>query len=244
MSVFRINKNTNYTIMSNHHLRNENLSLKAKGLMSIMLSLPPDWGYSISGLCAISREGSTAIKSALNELKNEGYLVITKLMPNETKSHKIEYVYDIFEVPKDIHQEQGFQYIENLPVENQYIENQGQLNKDYKVRNNKIKNIEVEELSFSNQIKQNIDKNNDILLEYKSIDELSVEELQKLKQVVLENRNTKQITYRNIQKQFHLIDKVTYDTPEICNDLIKIKKKIQRYNETIKDETQLSNEIF
>lgn len=122
MSVLRINKTRDYTVMSNHHFKNKELSLKAKGLLSQMLSLPDDWDYTIAGLCAINKENETAIKSALEELKDNGYLVVTKQMPNETKSGRIEYVYDIYEQPLE---KQG---IENLPLEVQPLENQVQLN--------------------------------------------------------------------------------------------------------------------
>ena len=96
-SVCRVNKNANYTVMSNYHLRSTNLSLKAIGLLSKVLSLPENWDYSISGLTAICKEKETAIKAALDELKHWGYLVVTKLMPNETNSCRIEYVYDFYE---------------------------------------------------------------------------------------------------------------------------------------------------
>lgn len=207
MPVFRINKTNNYTVMSNHHLRNENLSLKAKGLLSIMLSLPSDWDYSIAGLCSITKEGKVAIKSALTELKKERYLVVTKLMPNQTKSGKIEYIYDIFELPNQDICSQG---IGNLPVESQYIENNMQLNKDYKVRNNKIK---------INKVVVGKGKNSNT--NTKHIYELSKEELEKLKQVVLENRDTRNITYKEIQKQFELIESVSYNTPDVCDMLIE-----------------------
>ena len=69
MSVFRVEKNKGYTVMSNHHLRNHALSLKAKGLLSQMLSLPDDWDYTLSGLCFINRESKDAIRSAINELE-------------------------------------------------------------------------------------------------------------------------------------------------------------------------------
>ena len=62
MATFRVNKNKDYTIMSNHHLRDKNLSLKAKGLLSFMLSLPENWDYSINGLVAVSKEGKKAYK--------------------------------------------------------------------------------------------------------------------------------------------------------------------------------------
>ena len=97
MAVFKVNTNTNYTVMSNTHLRDRNLSLKAKGLLSVMLSLPPYWDYSIEGLCAICKEKETSVQSALKELKTYGYLIVTKKLPNETASGRFEYVYDVFE---------------------------------------------------------------------------------------------------------------------------------------------------
>ena len=100
MAVFRINKTSDYTIMGNAHLKNKEMSLKAKGLMSLMLSLPNDWDYSVAGLVSICKESESSIKSALDELKKYGYLVITKKLPNQTDSGKIEYEYNIFEYPQ------------------------------------------------------------------------------------------------------------------------------------------------
>lgn len=126
-SVCRVHKNANYTVMSNYHLQSRNLSLKAIGLLSKVFSLPDDWDYSIAGLTCICKENETAIKSALNELKEWGYLTVTKLMPSETKSGRIEYVYDFYEYSKKdtasgtssstpkVHKEK--QDIENLPLE-------------------------------------------------------------------------------------------------------------------------------
>ena len=97
MSVFRIEKNHNYTVLSNYHLRDENLSYKAKGLLSFMLSLSEDWDYSINGLVRVSKEGVKAIKSILKELQKYGYLEIRK-----TKNilGQFEYEYLIYEYPK------------------------------------------------------------------------------------------------------------------------------------------------
>ena len=78
MSVFKVEKTKDYTIMSNYHLRDKNLSYKAKGLLSFMLSLPDDWDYSINGLVSISKEGVKAIRNILQELQRYGYLVIEK----------------------------------------------------------------------------------------------------------------------------------------------------------------------
>ncbi len=100
MAVIRVNKTADFTIMGNSHLKEKEMSLKAKGLLSMMLSLPNDWDYSVAGLVSICKESDSSIKSALDELKKFGYLVITKKMPNQTESGKIEYEYNIFEYPQ------------------------------------------------------------------------------------------------------------------------------------------------
>lgn len=125
MSVIRVEKTSNYTVMSNYHLKEKEMSLKAKGLLSLMLSLPDNWDYSVAGLVAICKENETAVKSTLKELQEFGYVTIEKIMPNKTESGRIEYVYSIFEKPK---QEGKKQDVENLPLEIQRVENQVQLN--------------------------------------------------------------------------------------------------------------------
>ena len=75
MAVFRVERNKGYTVMSNHHLRNKELSLKAKGLLSQMLSLPEDWDYTLAGLSFINREKIDAIREAVKELERAGYIV-------------------------------------------------------------------------------------------------------------------------------------------------------------------------
>lgn len=79
MSKIKVNKQSNFTMVSNHVLRNANLSLKAKGLYAYMWSLPEDWDYSVSGLTKVLKEGRDAINEALKELEREGYLVRTIL---------------------------------------------------------------------------------------------------------------------------------------------------------------------
>lgn len=125
MSVIRVNKNKDYSVISNYHLKDKNLSLKAKGLLSVMLSLPEDWNYTVEGLVAISKENETCINSSLKELKEFGYLVVKKLLPNETKTGRYEYIYDVYEMPK---QEGEKQDLEFLGVEFLGVENRGQLN--------------------------------------------------------------------------------------------------------------------
>ena len=128
LAVIRVNKTADYTVMSNAHLKEKGMSLKAKGLLSLMLSLPDSWDYAIAGLCAICKENETAIKSTLSELKLFGYLVITKKKPNETASGRFEYEYNIYERPQRENQTVEKQGIENLPLENQAVENPAQLN--------------------------------------------------------------------------------------------------------------------
>ena len=141
MAIFRINKNKDYTTISNIHLKDKRISLKAKGLLSQMLSLPDDWNYSIKGLVAINKEEETSIKTTLKELQRFKYLIITKQLPNETSSGRIEYIYDIFEKPK---QDSEKQEVENLGVEFLGVENQVQYNTNNKILNNKILNNKKE----------------------------------------------------------------------------------------------------
>lgn len=139
MSVIRINKTKDYTVMSNYHFRDRRLSLKAKGLLSQMLSLPANWDYTITGLVAINKENESAVKTALAELKVCGYLKVTKLMPDKTESGRIEYIYDIYEKPLSLEkQPQEKQGIENLGLENPGQYNTKELNTDNKVHKDKI----------------------------------------------------------------------------------------------------------
>ena len=78
MAVFRVERNNGYTVMSNHHLRNKELTLKAKGLLSQMLSLPENWDYTLKGLSLINREQIDAIREAVRELEKAGYIVRTR----------------------------------------------------------------------------------------------------------------------------------------------------------------------
>ena len=98
MAVFRVERNTNYTTMSNYHLRDTNLSLKAKGLLSVFLSLPDEWHYSISGLMKISKEGRDCLTAVIKELEKAGYLVRYQSRDETGKIVGIEYV--IYEKPQ------------------------------------------------------------------------------------------------------------------------------------------------
>lgn len=98
MAVFRVEKTKDFTVMSNHHLRNSKLSLKAKGLMSLMLSLPEDWDYTLKGLTFICKDGEDSVAKALQELEKEGYLTRQRLRLSNGRLGSIEYT--IHEQPK------------------------------------------------------------------------------------------------------------------------------------------------
>ena len=90
--VFRVNKTKDYTVMSNHHFKNKNLSLKAKGLLSLMLSLPDDWNYSIKGFVTLNKDGRDSVMAALKELESEGYIVRRRLRNAKGQAADTEYI--------------------------------------------------------------------------------------------------------------------------------------------------------
>lgn len=98
MSVIRVVKNENFTVMSNHHLRDKSLSLKAKGLMSQLLSFPNNWSYSIAGLASLSKDGKDAVRSGIEELELAGY--VTRSQSHDESGKFNGYEYTIFEVPQ------------------------------------------------------------------------------------------------------------------------------------------------
>lgn len=185
MSVIRVEKTKNYTVMSNYHFKEKDMSLKAKGLLSLMLSLPDKWDYSIAGLVAICKENETAIKSALKELQQFGYVKVDKIMPDKTESGRIEYVYNIYEKPKQEGKKQG---VENLPIEIQGVENHTQLNTN-KLNTNKLSikdNIYKKNSKKKSKIDIKIESIEKKCLEYDLTDEV-IELLSRFFRNLLEN---------------------------------------------------------
>ena len=99
MSTFRVNKNVNYTVMSNHHLQDKRLSLKAKGLLSYMLSLPDDWDYSLKGLTIGCKDGLDSVRTAVLELEEHGYVRRQKV--RNARGQIIDYDYQVYESPAE-----------------------------------------------------------------------------------------------------------------------------------------------
>lgn len=147
MAVFRIEKTRDYTVMSNHHLRNENLSLKSKGLLSMMLSLPENWNYTTRGLASICKEGTDSIGSALKELERAGYIVRNRLRDEKGKIVDVEYV--IYETPHlpendDPHTplpDTAYPDTENPDMDNPCPDNTAQLNKDIPITQKSINDL-------------------------------------------------------------------------------------------------------
>ena len=112
MAVFRVERNTGYTVMSNHHLRNKELSLKAKGLLSQMLSLPEDWDYTLAGLSYINREKIDAIREAVRELERAGYIQRSRERDEKGGLRGTDYI--IYEQPPNL----DLPTLENPTLEN------------------------------------------------------------------------------------------------------------------------------
>ena len=124
MAVFRVEKTRDYTVMSNHHLRNTDLSLKAKGLLSLMLSLPENWDYTTKGLACICKDGIDSINSGVKELEVNGY-VIRKRLRNE-KGQLTTTEYTIFEQPQTLDMTDTPPKGENPILDNPILDNQAQ----------------------------------------------------------------------------------------------------------------------
>ena len=155
MAVFRIEKTQNYTVMSNHHLRNAALSLKAKGLLSQMLSLPENWDYTLAGLSHINREKIDAIREAVRELEKAGYITRSRVRGDKGQLKGADYI--IHELPQNKPEPEqadntplsptlDFPTLDNPTLgkpmqENPTLENPMQLNKD--ISNKELKNTDL-----------------------------------------------------------------------------------------------------
>lgn len=165
MAVFRVKKNANYTVMSNHHLRNKELSLKAKGLLSQMLSLPENWDYTLRGLAAINKESVDAIRSAIRELEQAGY--ISRKQTRDSKGRMSLSEYTIYEIPHI--EPMSDKSAAHEPIQEKSVsENPTELNKDISsketsntdllnTQSNHISGMIDEMDTYRELIKQNID---------------------------------------------------------------------------------------
>ena len=141
-------KDQNYTVMSNYHLRDKNLSLKAKGLLSQLLSYSSDWNLTINGLCSVLKEQEKAVKSTIKELETHNYLTRNRLQDNKGRFY---YKYIIHEKPK-------YPYPQNPPMDNPLVEKEGLINTN--------KEDKIDKELYISKIDNNSLIENNILLKY------------------------------------------------------------------------------
>ena len=184
MAVFRIERTRDYTVMSNHHLRNEKLSLKAKGLLSMMLSLPENWNYTTRGLAAICKEGVDAIGGALRELETAGYIVRHQLRDRHGRISDTEYV--IYEQPQPKKPDTPSPDTDAPDTENPYME---------KPDTEKPAELNIEKSNTQKSITHGLstdsipfrEKTADKPPERKGRDAMSVTEIESYRELILEN---------------------------------------------------------
>lgn len=191
MAVFRVEKNRGYTVMSNFHLKDTSLTLKAKGLLSMMLSLPDEWNYTTRGLAAICKEGVDSIGSTLRELEKQGYIIRNQLRDSKGRISDTEYI--IYEHPQhnpdatepntDIpHTEKPD--MDNPDMDNPYLETPAQLNTNRLTTNQEKKDLLITEVSNPNQsyLAGGTSTTAEMGLEW-----MGCENITELKELVLEN---------------------------------------------------------
>ena len=185
MSVFKIEKTKDYTIMSNYHLRDKSLSYKAKGLLSFMLSLPEDWDYSLNGLVAISKESRDGIRSILKELQEQHYLEIEKYRNDKGL---FEYNYLIYEIPHYIKLNKE---VINPDMENPHLDSPN-MEKTIQINTNKQytkKQIDKDDKKILNDSKHHYLTEELIRNKYITCDDSQVFYYDKLFEQLIEDRN-------------------------------------------------------
>lgn len=185
MSVFKIEKTKDYTIMSNYHLRDKSLSYKAKGLLSFMLSLPEDWDYSLNGLVAISKESRDEIRSILKELQEQHYLEIEKYRNDKGL---FEYNYLIYEIPHYIKLNKE---VINPDMENSHLDSPN-MEKTIQINTNKQntkKQIDKDDKRILNDSKHHYLTEELIRNKYITCDDSQVFYYDKLFEQLIEDRN-------------------------------------------------------
>ena len=217
MAAFRIERTRDYTVMSNHHLRNANLSLKAKGLLSMMLSLPEDWNYTTRGLAKICKEGVDAIGAALRELEGAGYIVRHQRRDKSGRITDTEYV--IYEQPQpDMSQpDTASPDTENPDMEKPDTEKPAELNIE-KSNTQKIitDGSSIDSIPFR-------EKTAARLPERKGRDAMSVSEIENYRDLILEN-----IEYDYLCREFATYREDLDEIVELMVETVCARRKTTR----------------
>lgn len=211
MSVIRVVKNKDYTVMSNAHLHDKRLSLKAVGLLSIVLSLPDDWHYTVKGLVGSVKDGERAVNGALSELKKCGYLQVNKLYPNSERS-KIEYQYVFYEKPQGIQNVPLEQDLQNVGLQNVGLQNVDLQNVGAYINTNKqsTNKQNTKELNTNEYKEKNIKKEsvNSVISEYTESKDLQ-DALHDF--VDMRTKARKPLTVRAMKLSLNELDKLAVD---------------------------------
>ena len=215
MAVFRIERTRDYTVMSNHHLRNANLSLKAKGLLSMMLSLPEDWNYTTRGLAKMCKEGVDAIGAALRELEAAGYIVRHKLRDRQGRISDTEYV--IYEQPQLRKPDTDSPDTENPYMDKPDTEKPAELNIE---KSNTQKSITHESSTDSIPFQETAAASPP---ERKGRDAMSVSEMESYRDLILEN-----IEYDHLCREFTTYREDLDEIVELMVETVCAKRKTTR----------------
>ena len=223
MAVFRIERTRDYTVMSNHHLRNRALSLKAKGLLSMMLSLPDDWNYTTRGLAKICKEGVDAIGGALRELEGAGYIVRHQLRDRQGRISDTEYViYEQPQLPETPGPDTAGPDTDSPDTENPYLD---------KPDTEKPAELNIEK---SNTQKSKTDPSSTDSIpfrgtaaarppERKGRDAMSMEEMQNYRELILDN-----IEYDHLCREFATYREDLDEIVELIVETVCAKRKTTR----------------
>lgn len=259
MGVFRVEKTKNYTVMSNYHFKDRNISWKAKGMLSTFLSLPDDWDYSIAGLETMSTDGNKAVRSGLKELEANGYL--TRVAIRDSKGIIRDWDYIIYENPlenpnwskdfaevlnPDVQKGQVVSpdvqkvHVDNAHVDKAHVEKDIQLNTNI-LNTNSIKNLSNKDKLdtdidiFNNQEEKEILPETKMLIQKGFITEEDTEldEYNKTIEFALMDYRQDQV-YRVIKYilehlESSIINKLSYFTTALHNNLTKVDKLEKGY---------------
>lgn len=203
MSVIRVNNTKGFTVMSNYHFQDKEISLKAKGLLGLMLSLPSNWDYSVNGLVAIVKENKAAVQTALKELEEHKYLKRTRV---QDETGRFDYIYDIYEKPYDKLPWTENQCTDIQCTEVQCTENQPQINTNKQSTNKQnTKELNTNEYKEKNIKKESV---NSVIAEYTESKELQ-DALHGF--VEMRNKARKPLTVRAMKLSLNKLNELALD---------------------------------
>lgn len=203
MAVIRVNNTKGFTVMSNYHFQDKEISLKAKGLLGLMLYLPSNWDYSVNGLVAIVKENKAAVQTALKELEEHKYLKRTRV---QDETGRFDYIYDIYEKPYDKLPCTENQCTDIQCTEVQCTENQPQINTNKQNTNKQsTKELNTNEYKEKNIKKESV---NSVIAEYTENKDLQ-DALHDF--VDMRNKARKPLTVRAMKLSLNELDKLALD---------------------------------